>query len=181
MRELDQAICTVSSLSGGAVSERDGIEQDHYELLGISEDATADDIKQAFRELAKRFHPDSNPNDARAQARFTQVSRAYETLSDGPARAAYDESRAVKSSLRSAVGWYKDPYNLHELRWFSVGRATHLVRDGDVTSSDDPPAEPFNGPLVAPDEVPVRNETVRAGDGPDGEIHPFLIWRGSDL
>jgi curved DNA-binding protein CbpA len=161
------------------VSERDGIEQDHYEVLGISEAATADDIKRAFRELARRFHPDSNPDDPRAQAKFAQVSLAYETLSDGPARAAYDESDAITSSLRSAVGWYKDPYNIHELRWFSRGRATHLVRDGDATSSDDPPAEPFHGPLVAPDDVPVRHETVRAGDDPDPQTDPPLLWYGS--
>ena len=161
------------------MSERDGIEQDHYEVLGVSEDATADDIKRAFRELAKRFHPDSNPHDPRAKATFTQVSHAYEMLSDGAARAAYDERRAPKSSVRSAVGWYKDPYNRHELRWFSGGRATRLVRDGGATSSDDPPTEPFHGPLIAPDEVPVLHETVRAGDGPDPQTDPPLLWYGS--
>jgi curved DNA-binding protein CbpA len=163
------------------VSERDGIEQDYYELLGISQGATADDIKRAFRELVKRFHPDSNPDDPHARAKFIEVSRAYEALSDGLARKAYDESRAFTSSLESAVGWYKDPYSLHELRWISGGKATHLVRDGDVTSSDEPPAEPFNGTLVAPDEVPVRHETVRACDSADPKIEPPLLWYSSGM
>ena len=161
--------------------EQDGIERNYYQLLGISHDATADDIKRAFRELAKRFHPDSNPDDPQAQARFTEVSRAYEALSDGLARAAYDESRASTSSWGAAVGWYKDPYNLHELRWISDGNATHLVRDGDVTSSDDPPAEPFTGTLVAPDEMPARFETVRAGDDADRKIDPALLWYSSGM
>jgi curved DNA-binding protein CbpA len=158
------------------VNERDGTEPDYYEVLGITQDATAEDIKRAFRERAKRCHPDSNPGDPQAQARFTELSRAYEALSDGLARAAHDESRGFTSSLGSAVGWYKDPYNLHELRWISGGKATHLVRDGDVTSSDDPPPEPFDGTLVAPDEMSVRYETVRAGDSADPNNDPPLLW-----
>ena len=63
-------------------------------------------------------------------------------------------------------GWYKDPFRLHTDRWFSNGTATSLVRDGDVTSRDDPPAETLDGTLVPSDEVPVPNETVRAGDEP---------------
>ena len=166
-------------VGGVAVSEPDGTMQSHYEVLGISEDATADDIKRAFRELAKKWHPDSNPDDPRAQAMFTRVSLAYEALSEEPAGTAYDHSSAHASSVDSVVGWYKDPYGLHELRWFSGGRATRLVRDSGVTSSDQPPAEPFDGPLVAPDEVPVRNETARVGEDVDGKIEPGLIWYGS--
>jgi hypothetical protein len=153
------------------------MEQDHYEVLGISEDATADDIKHSFRELAKRFHPDSNPHDPRAQARFIQVSRAYDTLSDGPARAAYDESRAIRSSSRSGFvletahaveGWYRDPYGRHVHRWFSAGEPTDLVRDDGVTSQDPPPDEPPVLPLEPAEEATARPfDLVRAGDGDD--------------
>ena len=87
----------------------------------------------------------------------------------------------VDPEMGSATGWYKDPYRLHELRWISGGRATRLVRDGDVTSSDDPPAEPFEGPLVAPDEVAVRHETIRAGDDADPKIRPLLIVYNSSM
>jgi hypothetical protein len=87
----------------------------------------------------------------------------------------------VDPELGSATGWYQDPYRLHELRWISSGRATRLVRDGDVNSSDVPPAEPFEGPLVAADEVPVRYETVRAGENGDPRIDPILIVYNSSM
>ena len=61
-------------------------------------------------------------------------------------------------------GWYKDPWGLHEERWFSDGTPTKLVRDGGQTSHDDPPSEPYAGQLEEPDEVAVANETLRADD-----------------
>lgn len=87
----------------------------------------------------------------------------------------------VNPDLGSATGWYKDPYRLHELRWISGGRARRLVRDGDVSSSDDPPAEPFEGPLVMADEVPRGHETVRAGEDADPKIGPILIVYNSSM
>ena len=61
-------------------------------------------------------------------------------------------------------GWYKDPWGRHEERWFSDGTATKLVRAGGEVSHDEPPNEPFDGPLEEADEVPVANETLRADD-----------------
>lgn len=63
---------------------------DHYELLEISRDAGPDEIKRAYRKLARRYHPDANPGDAEAEARFKEIARAYETLSDPQKRAHYD-------------------------------------------------------------------------------------------
>lgn len=62
---------------------------DHYEVLGVSKDASADDIKKAYRKLARQLHPDVNP-EPDAQERFKLVTHAYEVLSDPQARAAYD-------------------------------------------------------------------------------------------
>lgn len=64
--------------------------RDYYEVLGVSRDAEDADIKRAFRELARRHHPDVNPGDAVAEDRFKEANEAYAVLSDGKARARYD-------------------------------------------------------------------------------------------
>lgn len=63
---------------------------DYYELLEVHQTATADEIKRSFRRLAVQFHPDRNPDNPEAEARFKELARAYETLSDPDRRARYD-------------------------------------------------------------------------------------------
>lgn len=64
--------------------------KDLYEVLGVPRDATADDIKSAYRKLARQHHPDVNPNDPTAEDRFKEIGAAYEVLRDPEKRAAYD-------------------------------------------------------------------------------------------
>ena len=64
--------------------------RDYYETLGVSRDADGDTIKRAYRKLAMDFHPDRNPDDAEAEARFKEAAEAYEILKDDQKRAAYD-------------------------------------------------------------------------------------------
>ena len=63
---------------------------DLYEVLEVSRDATQDDIKRAYRRLAREHHPDANPDDPHAEARFKELASAYEVLSDPDKRAKYD-------------------------------------------------------------------------------------------
>ena len=65
--------------------------RDYYSTLGISKTASAKEIKQAFRKLARKYHPDVNPGDKAAEAKFKEVNEANEVLSDPEKRKKYDE------------------------------------------------------------------------------------------
>src|SRR5579872_7440684 len=64
--------------------------RDYYEVLGIPRDASAKDIRSAFRKLARKHHPDVNPNNPEAENRFKEINEAHEVLSDPDKRAKYD-------------------------------------------------------------------------------------------
>ena len=64
---------------------------DYYELLNIDRSADERDIKKAYRKLAMKYHPDRNPDDAEAEAKFKEISEAYEVLSDTDKRQIYDQ------------------------------------------------------------------------------------------
>jgi DnaJ-class molecular chaperone len=64
--------------------------RDYYEVLGVKRDASEDEIKKAYRKLARQYHPDRNPGDKQAEARFKEVQEAYDVLSDQGKRSQYD-------------------------------------------------------------------------------------------
>ena len=65
--------------------------RDYYEVLGVAKDASEEDIKKAYRKLAKKYHPDMNPGDKDAEAKFKEASEAYAILSDAEKRKQYDQ------------------------------------------------------------------------------------------
>lgn len=77
---------------------RDWLEKDYYKSLGVPKTATAPEIKKAYRKLARKLHPDANPDNKRAEERFKEVSEAYDVLSDEKSRAKYDEVRELARS-----------------------------------------------------------------------------------
>ncbi len=78
--------------------------KDYYKILGVEKSASADDIKSAYRKLAKKFHPDKNPGDKQAEERFKEINEAHEVLSDPQKKARYDQISNSYSSWQQAGG-----------------------------------------------------------------------------
>ena len=75
--------------------QREWFEKDYYAILGVPKDASSRDITKAYRGLARKYHPDTNPGDTAAEERFKEISVAYDVLGDDTKRAEYDEARRM--------------------------------------------------------------------------------------
>jgi molecular chaperone DnaJ len=80
------------------VSTKDFLEKDYYKVLGVPKTASADEVKKSYRKLARKYHPDANKGDAKAEERFKEISEAYNVLSDAKRRKEYDDARSLFGS-----------------------------------------------------------------------------------
>jgi len=89
--------------------------RDYYEILGVTRDAQAEEIKRSYRKLAIKYHPDKNPGDAAAEASFKELAEAYDVISDVNKRAAYDRyghAAFQGGAARGSAGGFHDPFDL---------------------------------------------------------------------
>ncbi len=86
------------------MASQDWFDKDFYAVLGVAKDVSDADLKKTYRKLARQYHPDSNPGDAKAEAKFKEISEAYSVLSDREMRTEYDQVRAMGSGARFTAG-----------------------------------------------------------------------------
>ncbi|MDF2442852.1 MAG: molecular chaperone DnaJ [Subtercola sp.] len=86
------------------MASQDWFDKDFYKVLGVSKDVSAADLKKQYRKLARQYHPDSNPGDAAAEAKFKEISEANSVLADAEQRKEYDQIRAMGSGARFTAG-----------------------------------------------------------------------------
>ena len=126
--------------------------RNYYDILGVSRDATIDEIKKTFRNLARQYHPDMNPGDKASEEKFKDLGEAYEVLSDESKRAQYDQySRFWKQSgFQGAASWAKNWANrtgtqepVKEDLDFSQFRDFNSFVDELLSRPDEPPSDPY--------------------------------------
>ena len=86
------------------MASQDWFDKDFYKILGVSKGVSEAELKKTYRKLSRQFHPDTNPGDAKAEARFKEISEAYSVLSDKDQRAEYDQMRAMGPGARAGFG-----------------------------------------------------------------------------
>ena len=117
--------------------------RDYYEVLGLSKGASADDIKKAYRSLAKKYHPDMNPGDKDAEAKFKEVNEAYAVLSDDEKRQKYDQFGHAAFDPASGAGYggfggFEGGFDFSDLfsSFFGGGRSSQSTRNAPQRGDD---------------------------------------------
>ncbi len=86
------------------MASNDWFDKDFYKVLGVAKDVSDAELKKTYRKLSRKYHPDTNPGDAKAEAKFKEISEAYSVLSDSKERAEYDQMRAMGPGPRFNPG-----------------------------------------------------------------------------
>lgn len=128
---------------------------DHYKVLGVKQDASADEIKKAYRRLAKQYHPDSTGGDKAKESRFKEIGQAYDVLGDPEKRAQYDAIRAGGVRMDGGFGGGRGAgpagFDLNDLfsQMFRGGRGAgevHFAQGGPFGGADPFGFDPSMGP-----------------------------------
>jgi curved DNA-binding protein len=139
--------------------------KDYYKILGVEPDADSKDIKTAYRKLARKYHPDMNP-EAGAEDKFKEVAEAYEVLKDAGRRAEYDELRRYRSSAGSRSGsGFEPPPGWRSSSGFGGAGASHF--EGDFSDF-------FNSIFSGSDGEPRRQRGGMRGQDAELEMPIFL-------
>ncbi|MEY4262966.1 MAG: hypothetical protein RLY88_674 [Actinomycetota bacterium] len=86
------------------MASQDWFDKDFYKILGVAKDVSEAELKKVYRKLSRQYHPDTNPGDAKAEAKFKEISEAYSVLSDKKQREEYDQVRAMGNGARFTGG-----------------------------------------------------------------------------
>ncbi len=156
--------------------------RDYYEVLGVEKTASDDEIKKAYRKMAKKYHPDLNPGDKDAEAKFKEVGEAYEILSDKQKRACYDQfgHAGVDPSYGGGQGGYEryQQYNHGDFGDFGdiFGDIFSGFGFGGATKTRNP-----NGPIRGNDtQVHIQLSFMEAAKGCKKEIPIQRLERCAD-
>src|SRR5678809_266466 len=137
--------------------------QDYFEILGIKRDAKPDEIKKAYRRLARKYHPDVNPGDKAAEERFKLMSEAHDVLSDPKKRSVYDRFGQYSENLADAAARGAGPssggratpgFDFTGFDWGNASTGTSSSAGGGGTSFRDIFADLFGGGAAKDKEPP---------------------------
>src|SRR6266581_2542112 len=110
-------------------------QRDYYQILGVSETATTDEIKKAFRRLAKQYHPDRNPTDPQAAERFKEINEAHDVLSDAEKRKKYDQLRRYGAFAGAGRGGFGGGGDLFSSIFGRRGTGARLEDEDEIETA----------------------------------------------
>src|SRR3989344_2529010 len=91
------------------------VEKDYYKILGVGKEASQEEIKKSFRQLARKFHPDVNPNNKEAEEKFKEINEAFQVLGNEKKKAQYDQYGSSAFSQEDFSGFREANFNFDDL------------------------------------------------------------------
>jgi molecular chaperone DnaJ len=142
--------------------------RDYYEVLGVGKQASEEEIKKAYRKLAKKYHPDMNPGDKDAEAKFKEATEAYSILSDADKRRQYDQFGHAAFEQGGAGGYGGFDFN-------DMGDIFGDIF-GDLFGGRSRTRQAYNGPIQGDNvQKPLRISFMEAVFGVEKNLRAFLF------